>query len=313
MRKSAIDVKNLTKVFRTPGNRKGQIVLSNINFEVERGSSVAITGQNGSGKTTLLKILATLYLPDKGRVSIFDWDLVHDASIIREHISFISPGLDFQRKLTLHENLKFFAKVQQSEPDAAYAFLDAMEMSDKLDERTETFSEGQKAITRLAIGLMKDADILFLDEVTTGLDVSRREMVINYLASFRNHKTLMIIDHNSTVIDRLCDNVLILKTGGHVYKMMEINEIIKSLSYMYEITAIPKRVLDDREITQIWPDFTRTGGTIRFYPKSRSEAQVINTRILSSGFITRAETRSVDLNDYAIRIASNSIDLPDII
>ena len=66
----------------------------------------------GSGKTTLLKVLATLYLPDGGMNRVLDMDLVRDAPLIRERISFISPGLDFQRKLTLEENLKFFAKVQ---------------------------------------------------------------------------------------------------------------------------------------------------------------------------------------------------------
>ena len=101
VRNNAIEVENLTKVFRTPGNRKVDVVLNDISFEVPRGTSVAVTGANGSGKTTLLKILSTLYLPDSGRVSIMGMDLVRDASEIRENISFVSPGLDFQRKLTL--------------------------------------------------------------------------------------------------------------------------------------------------------------------------------------------------------------------
>ena len=168
VRNNAIEVENLTKIFRTPGNRKGNVVLNDISFEVPRGASVAVTGANGSGKTTLLKILSTLYLPDSGRISIMGMDLVREASEIREHISFVSPGLDFQRKLTLQENLNFFAKVQDSDPDAAYKFLEEMDLMEKINDRTETFSEGQKAITRLAIGLMKDVDILLLDEVTLG-------------------------------------------------------------------------------------------------------------------------------------------------
>ncbi|MCY3412923.1 MAG: ABC transporter ATP-binding protein [Candidatus Heimdallarchaeota archaeon] len=304
MTNHAIEVENLKKVFRTPGDRVGNTVLNDVSFNVPRGSSVAITGENGSGKTTLLKVLATLYLPDEGKASVLGYDLVKEATLIRERISFISPGLDFQRKLTLDENLQFFAKVQDSDPENAYKFLSEMNLSDKLHERTETFSEGQKAMARLAIGLMKSSDILFLDEVTLGLDVQRREQVINYLKSQLNHKTIMMIDHDSTVIDRLCEYVLILKSGGYVYQMMSIPELLSSLPYTHEITAIPIRYLNDREIKQVWPDFTRTGGTIRFYPRSRDEAQVINTRILSSGFISRAETRAIDLNDYAMRIAT---------
>ena len=168
MSNAAIRVENLKKIFKTPGDRKGHTVLSDISFEVPRGTSVAVTGANGSGKTTLLKVLSTLYLPDEGKCSILGYDLVKDQAMIRKRISFVSPGLDFQRKLTLDENLKFFARVQDSDPDNAYKFLDEMNLLDKIDDRTETFSEGQKAITRLAIGLMKSVDILLLDEVTLG-------------------------------------------------------------------------------------------------------------------------------------------------
>ncbi|OLS24126.1 MAG: Daunorubicin/doxorubicin resistance ATP-binding protein DrrA [Candidatus Heimdallarchaeota archaeon LC_2] len=303
--KYAIEVENLTKIFKSPGNREGNTILTDISFKIPYGASVAVTGENGSGKTTLLKVLATLYLPDGGMNRILGWDLVRDASMIREKISFVSPGLDFQRKLTLEENLKFFAKVQNSEIEGALKFLEAMKLMSKIDERTETFSEGQKAITRLAIGFMKDSEILYLDEVTTGLDVNRREEVINYIESELTRKTKIIVDHNSSVIDRLCDQVLILKRGGRVHKIINIKELLESLPYAYEITAIPKRTLSDREIKQLWPRYEKTGGIIRFYPKSRTEAQVINTRILSSGFISRAETRAIDLNDYSMRMVDD--------
>ncbi len=307
--KYAIEIENLKKVFKSPGNREGNTILSDISFKIPHGASVAVTGENGSGKTTLLKVLATLYLPDGGMNRILGWDLVRDASMIREKISFVSPGLDFQRKLTLEENLKFFATVQNSEIEGALKFLDVMNLSSKLDERTETFSEGQKAITRLSIGFMKDSEILFLDEVTTGLDVNRREEVINFIDSEMTRKTKIMVDHNSSVIDRLCDQVLILKRGGVVHQMINIKELLESLPYAYEITAVPKRTLSDREIKQLWPHYEKTGGIVRFYPKSRTEAQVINTRILSSGFISRAETRAIDLNDYALRMMDDNDNL----
>ena len=108
----AIEVHHLKKIFRTPGNRVGNTVLSDISFELPKGASVAVTGENGSGKTTLLKVLATLYLPDSGSCRILGMDLVKEAAEIRDRIAFVSPGLDFQRKLTLEENLKFFEKTK---------------------------------------------------------------------------------------------------------------------------------------------------------------------------------------------------------
>jgi ABC-type multidrug transport system ATPase subunit len=156
---------------------------------------------------------------------------------------------------------------------------------------------------------MKDSDILFLDEVTLGLDVNRREQVINYLENELNRKTIMMVDHDSTVIDRLCDTVLILRQGGYVDRMMSIEELLDSLPYSHEITAVPTRTLSDREVRQLWPEYSRTGGTIRFHPKTKTEAQLINTRILTSGYISRVETRVIDLNDYAIRMVDSPVDV----
>ncbi len=305
---NAIECQHLTKTFKNPQNRDGLTVLGDITFHVKKGSTLAITGGNGSGKTTLLKVLATLFLPDGGNCKILGLDLVKQASEIRERISFVSAGLDFQRKLTLRENLEFFAKVQGSSVEPAFRFLNEMNMMHIIDQRTETFSEGQKAITRLAIGLMKEkSEILLLDEVTLGLDVTRKEEVIDYLTKSIRNKTLLIVDHDSDVIERLCEQVLILKPGGFVDTIVSVDQLMKSLPYSHEITAIPKRYLQDRDIKEIWPHFVRSGGIIKFYPENKRQAERITNRLLKTDLMSSVQARKIDLNDYAIRYSQSSL------
>ncbi len=299
----AITCKNLSKIFRSPGQAPIKI-LTDISFQLRKGAKLAVTGGNGSGKTTLLKVLSTLYLPDEGDCKILDLDLRKQTREIQERVVFVSAGLDFQRKLTLEENLNFFAKVQNSSTEDAYKFIQDMNMTHIIDKRAETFSEGQKAITRLAIGLMKErSEILFLDEVTLGLDVNRKEEVLEYLSNKVQNKTLLIVDHDSNVIERLCSEILILKPGGISNQTISIKELTESLPYSYEINAIPKRSLTDHELREIWPHYIKTGSIIKFYPNDTNQAQRVTNRLIRSGLVNNIQTRKIDLNDLAIKMS----------
>ena len=86
-------------------------VLRNISFEVKKGEKIALIGGNGSGKTTLLKTLAGIYFPDKGELLINGKNIKEEAKYIAKITSLISPSLDFQRKLTLNQTLKFFNRI----------------------------------------------------------------------------------------------------------------------------------------------------------------------------------------------------------
>ncbi len=309
MTRFAIECEGLQKIFKSPGQKKPLQVLGDITFSIKKGTSLAITGGNGSGKTTLLKVLSTLFLAEGGNCKILGHDLIKEPRLIRERTSFVSAGLDFQRKLTLKENLEFFAMVQGSSIEPALKFLDEMNMTHILNQRAETFSEGQKAITRLAIGLMKTkSEIFMLDEVTLGLDVTRKEEVIDYLKKVIRNKTLLIVDHDSDVIERLCDEVLILRTGGYVESILSVKELMKSLPYSHEITAVPVKPLLDRDVKEIWPHFVRNGGILKFYPTNKTQAERITHRLIKSDLMSSLQTRKIDLNEYAIRYSQTSIE-----
>lgn len=304
----AVTARRLAKDFKVPGSKKTKRVLDNITFSLPVHDRIALVGPNGSGKTTLMKILATLYLPDEGDCSVLGRDLVEEEAEVRKLISFVSPGLDFHRKLTLNETLEFFAKAQKANPDPALEFIDLMNLSHKLNDRIESFSEGQKALTRLAIGLMKDAPLVLLDEVTATLDVNRKEQVIEFLNTYLNGKTMIMVDHDSQVVDRLCKRVMILNRGGTVARIMQAHDLIMELPYMYEITMTPKKKITPSQARKIWPDFELFGGKVRFFAQKESEVQGITNRILAFGNFTKFEVSGASLHELSIRAAKPAED-----
>ncbi|MCG3219328.1 MAG: ABC transporter ATP-binding protein [Candidatus Heimdallarchaeota archaeon] len=303
-RQPAIEASNIVKRFRASRRAENITILKDVSFTLPRRKGLAAIGANGSGKTTLLKILATLYLPDEGSCQILGYDLVKDARELRKKIAFVSPNLEFQKKLTLKETLEFFARVQQVDMANSMDFIEFMGLDEKLNDRTETFSEGQKAITRLAIAIMKDAKLLLLDEVTATLDINRKEDVIDYLESYCRDRSLVLIDHSARVVERLCHRVLML-SDGQVQKYVRVKDLLDEMPFKYNVVMTPKRRLTNRECQAIWPDYTRFGGLIRFFAHSEDEIRTIAARILRFRDYINFDISTVSLQDLAMSWTSS--------
>ncbi len=272
-------------------------IIDGVSFELDREESLAIIGPNGSGKTTLLKILATIYLPDSGTALIDGYDIIKDTEEVRNRISLVSPALDFQKKLTLKETLKFFADIQDSKIDQAFDFLQYMGLMPMLDLRLETFSEGQKAMTRLAIGLMKKPEILLLDEVFATLDFRRREHLIKYLEDYVKGITLIIVDHHSEVVDRLCTKMLLMKRGGSTLKIGSVGEIFERSPYKYDVIAVPKKYMSEEISEGFGYPYMRLGGRVRFFVKNKEEADDLIERMFEWDKFVSFEVSGVSMDD----------------
>ena len=282
MREIVIEVKDVMKQFPTGAFLHKKIkVLDEITFELEEGENLAIVGPNGSGKTTLLKILATIYLPDKGSVKIYDHDIFKDISKVRDMISFVSPALSFQKKLTLRETLKFFSGIQDSNIEDIYPFLEEIGLDQLMDERLEGFSEGQKAMTRLAIGMLKHPKILLLDEVTATLDVRRKEEVIDYIDKLDNKLdlTLGLIDHDPMVVDRLCHKILLLRRGGTILRFANVSDLFHEIPYRYDVKVYPRKPLKTKVLDSFGFPYEKLGDFVRFLTKSKKEVDEIHDKL----------------------------------
>lgn len=295
---SAVVVDRLVKEVRVKGGQRLR-VLDEVSFKVPTGARVAIVGPSGCGKTVLLKVISTIYIPDSGRVRVFGLDVVSQASKVRRILSFVSPSLDFHKKLTLDETLKFFSKVQGSSPEPAYKFLEFIKMGGLRDRPVGGLSEGQKAAVRIAIGMMKRPRLLLLDEPTANLDVARKELVVEYLRRVAKELTIMIVDHDPKVVTRLCNQVVLMRAGGKVIKSCEIEALLRSFpfKYRFNIKVYSKSGLSRESLSKLGYPFQMVGNVVRFLLSSSEEVREVIDKLMKKRGLLSFEVSQVSMED----------------
>ncbi|HKU79087.1 MAG TPA: ATP-binding cassette domain-containing protein, partial [Rhodanobacteraceae bacterium] len=164
-----IEVKDLHKAF---GKVKA---VDGVTFTARDGEITGLLGPNGAGKTTTLRMLYTLMKPDSGQVLVDGIDAAVDPIAVRRGLGVLPDARGLYKRLTARENIEYFARLHGIETQTMHRrrekLVDALEMRDILDRRTEGFSQGQRVKTAIARALVHDPGNVILDEPTNGLDV----------------------------------------------------------------------------------------------------------------------------------------------
>lgn len=196
-------------------------VVSDVSFSADAGEFLGLLGPNGAGKTTLLKMLSTLIVPDEGSASIDGYDVVRDASVVRE---LVSPCLAMERslyyRLTAHQNLEVYADLQdvpRHERDGRIRdVLQAVSLTDTGEKLVGQFSSGMLQRLLIARALLTRPRLLLLDEPTRSLDpISAREFrrFLRDELARRRGCAVILATHNAEEAFELCDRVGILNQG----------------------------------------------------------------------------------------------------
>jgi ABC-2 type transport system ATP-binding protein len=208
---AAIEVSHLTKVF---GPRTA---VADVSFTVARGEVFGFLGPNGAGKTTTVRMLGTLIAPTSGSAVVAGISLgPARAAEIRQHISIMPEAPGLYRRLTVTENLDFFARLYglpRREQRIAEA-LAAVGLSDRAHDLTANLSKGLRQRAALARTLLNDPSVMFLDEPTSGLDPVAAHEVHGLIGTLRDRGvTIFLTTHRLDEAQRLCDRVAIMNTS----------------------------------------------------------------------------------------------------
>ena len=217
-----IEVKNLTKKY-------GDFTAVNdISFSVEDGETFGILGPNGAGKTTTLEMMEGLKKPTSGTIVLDGKDVIQDTDAVKSIIGVQLQASTFFEGLNLLELIDVFAAMYGREADAA-KLLEEVELTDKAKNQVKELSGGQKQRLSIAIGLVNDPKILFLDEPTTGLDPQARRHLWNLVKSIKaKGKTVIITTHYMDEAEVLCDRIAIMD-GGKLVQLDTPDNLIKKL------------------------------------------------------------------------------------
>jgi len=191
-------------------------VLRGVDLEVRRGSIVALLGSNGAGKTTLIRILSTLLRADAGSVTVNGFDVATRAAKVRESISLTGQFAAVDDVLSGRENLLLIARLRHlaSPGPAVDTLLDRFGLAEAAGRRVATYSGGMRRRLDLAMSLLGDPPVIFLDEPTTGLDPHGRNEVWNSVRELAGRgTTVLLTTQYLEEAEALADRIAILHQG----------------------------------------------------------------------------------------------------
>lgn len=207
----AIHVDNLCKAFA------GQRAVDDISFSVAAGSTTALLGGNGAGKTTTISMLLGLLLPDSGTIRVLGEDMARHRYRVLPRVNFSSPYVELPHRLTVAENLTVYGHLYGI-PDVKGRIRELateLELTDILKRPSGRLSAGQKTRVALAKSMLNRPELLFLDEPTASLDPDTADWVRGYFRAYQQKTgaTILLASHNMAEVERLCDQVLMMKQG----------------------------------------------------------------------------------------------------
>ncbi|MEK9706498.1 MAG: ABC transporter ATP-binding protein [Alphaproteobacteria bacterium] len=211
LRTPAVKVEHLTKRYGTV------TAVDDVSFEIARGSCVGLLGGNGAGKTTTIAMIMGLLLPSAGRIEVLDEDMLAHRFRVLPRINFSSPYMELPHRLTVAENLRIYAELYEvAEPKKRIAELaETLDLVPLLTRPAGRLSAGQKTRVGLAKSLLNDPEFLALDEPTASLDPDTADRIRGYLESYRSDSggSILLASHNMAEVERLCDEVLMMRSG----------------------------------------------------------------------------------------------------
>jgi ABC-2 type transport system ATP-binding protein len=191
--------------------------VKRISFIVRRGTTTALLGGNGAGKTTTLSMLLGLLTPTSGRATVLGVDMPEDRHRVLPRMNFTSPYVDMPKRLTVGENLAVFADLYglRRPRERIGAVAEDCDIAGLLARPYGSLSAGQRTRVSLAKAVLNEPDVLLLDEPTASLDPDIGDRMRSYLERYQHRTgcTMLLASHHMGEVERMCDDVIMLRAG----------------------------------------------------------------------------------------------------
>src|ERR1700733_12048057 len=206
-----LPVIQVSKVRKTYGST---VAVDEVSFEVNHGEIFGLIGPNGAGKTTTMECIEGLRTPDRGAISVLGLDPFRDVYKLQDRIGVQLQQAQLQKRIKVWEAVDLWASLYQKKPADGERLLEQLGLTDKRNAWFMNLSGGQKQRLFIALALINDPEVVFLDELTTGLDPQSRRAIWELVRGIRDRgKTVLMTTHLMEEAERLCDRVAIIEHG----------------------------------------------------------------------------------------------------
>src|SRR5579862_3303095 len=206
--RSIIQVSNVRKTYGAT------VAVDEVSFQVNEGEIFGLIGPNGAGKTTTMECIEGLRKPDGGTISVLGLDPFRDVYKLQERIGVQLQQAQLQKRIKVWEAVDLWASLYRKKTVDGERLLEQLGLADKRNAWFMTLSGGQKQRLFIALALINDPEVVFLDELTTGLDPQARRAIWELVRGIRERgKTVFLTTHLMEEAERLCDRVAIIERG----------------------------------------------------------------------------------------------------
>jgi ABC-2 type transport system ATP-binding protein len=203
-----IRVENVRKTY------KDFVAVDDVSFDVYDGEIFGLIGPNGAGKTTTMEAVEGLRVPDEGRISVLGLDPFHDVQMLQQRVGVQLQEAQLQKRIKVKEAMQLWTTLYNRKAADGDRLLEQLGLAEKRNAWFMTLSGGQKQRLFIALALINDPEVVFLDELTTGLDPQSRRAIWDLVRGIRERgKTVFLTTHLMEEAERLCDRVAIIERG----------------------------------------------------------------------------------------------------
>ncbi len=192
----------------------GVVAIAELDLEIRAGEIFGLIGPNGAGKTTTMECVEGIRRPDSGSITVLGLDPVRDVYALQERIGVQLQQAQLQKRIKVWEAMHLWASLYKKRTSAGDQLLEQLGLAEKRNAWFMTLSGGQKQRLFIALALINDPEVVFLDELTTGLDPQARRVIWELVRGIRERgKTVFLTTHLMEEAERLCDRVAVVEHG----------------------------------------------------------------------------------------------------
>jgi ABC-2 type transport system ATP-binding protein len=285
------------------------VAVSEVSFDVDEGEVFGLIGPNGAGKTTTMECVEGVRRPDAGRISILGLDPFRDVVQVQNRIGVQLQQAQLQKRIKVWEAVDLWASLYPKPLDGN-RLLEQLGLADKRNAWFMTLSGGQKQRLFIALALINDPEVVFLDELTTGLDPQSRRAIWDLVRGIRDRgKTVFLTTHLMEEAERLCDRVAIIE-HGEIVDMGSPEDLVRRHCPTRTVILATENALAEERLGAI----PRVDNVVRqgsqFTIQGRGEDFVTEViQCLSENRIRVADFRTVlpNLEDVFLKLTGHSI------